>query len=129
MRSCSSLLCSGVVMETSSTLVNWCWRIMPRVSLPAAPASARKHGVQAVSRIGSAASSTMDSRTRLVSGTSAVGMSQKSSLSGARSKHSINQRLQIDRLPRSKLFLIASTAYLSASCSNSVRVIVRVARN
>ena len=46
MRSCSSLLCSGVVMETSSTLVNWCWRIMPRVSLPAAPASARKHGVQ-----------------------------------------------------------------------------------
>ena len=31
---------------------------------------------QAVSRIGSAASSTMDSRTRLVSGTSAVGMSQ-----------------------------------------------------
>ncbi len=46
MRSCSSLLCSGVVIETSSTLVNWCWRIMPRVSLPAAPASARKHGVQ-----------------------------------------------------------------------------------
>ena len=43
--------CSGVVMETSSTLVNWCWRIMPRVSLPAAPASARKHGVQAVSRM------------------------------------------------------------------------------
>ena len=40
--------CSGVVMETSSTLENWCWRIMPRVSLPAAPASARKQGVQAV---------------------------------------------------------------------------------
>ena len=35
-----------VVIETSSTLVNWCWRIMPRVSLPAAPASARKQGVQ-----------------------------------------------------------------------------------
>ena len=34
-----------VVMETSSTLENWCWRIMPRVSRPAAPASARKHGV------------------------------------------------------------------------------------
>src|SRR5437763_410691 len=46
MRSSSSQLCSGVVMETSSTLSNWCWRIMPRVSLPAAPASARKHGVQ-----------------------------------------------------------------------------------
>ena len=34
------------VMETSSTLVNWCWRIMPRVSRPAEPASARKQGVQ-----------------------------------------------------------------------------------
>ena len=33
---------------TSSTLSNWCWRIMPRVSLPSAPASARKHGVYAV---------------------------------------------------------------------------------
>ena len=51
MRSCSSFDCSGVVMETSSTFVNWCWRIMPRVSLPAAPASARKHGVQAVNRM------------------------------------------------------------------------------
>ena len=90
MRSCSSLLCSGVVIETSSTLVNWCWRIMPRVSLPAAPASARKHGVSAVNRIGSSASSTIDSRTRLVSGTSAVGMSQKSS-SGARSCDAINE--------------------------------------
>ena len=48
MRSCSSSDCSGVVIETSSTLGNWCWRIMPRVSLPAAPASERKHGVQAV---------------------------------------------------------------------------------
>ncbi len=53
MRSCSARLSSGVVMETSSTLENWCWRIMPRVSLPAAPASERKHGVQAVRRIGS----------------------------------------------------------------------------
>ncbi len=68
MRSCSSFDCSGVVMETSSTLVNWCCRIMPRVSLPAAPASARKHGVQAVSRMGSSASSRIDSRTRFVSG-------------------------------------------------------------
>ena len=49
---------------------------MPRVSLPAAPASARKHGVPAVTRIGSFASSVISSRTRLVSGTSAVGMSQ-----------------------------------------------------
>jgi hypothetical protein len=52
-------------------------RIMPRVSRPAAPASARKHGVSAVSRIGNSFSSTMDSRTRFVSGTSAVGMSQR----------------------------------------------------
>ena len=58
MRSCSARLSSGVVMETSSTLENWCWRIMPRVSLPAAPASARKQGVYAVTRIGSSASST-----------------------------------------------------------------------
>ncbi len=53
MRSCSARLFSGVVMETSSTLENWCWRIMPRVSLPAAPASERKHGVCAVRRMGS----------------------------------------------------------------------------
>ena len=78
MRSCSSLDLSGVVTETSSTLVNWCCRIMPRVSRPAAPASARKHGVSAVMRNGSSFSSRMDSRTRLVSGTSAVGMSQNS---------------------------------------------------
>ncbi len=52
MRSCSARLSSGVVIETSSTFENWCWRIMPRVSLPAAPASERKHGVHAVMRIG-----------------------------------------------------------------------------
>ncbi len=57
MRSCSARLSSGVVMETSSTLENWCWRIMPRVSLPAAPASERKQGVRAVTRIGSSTSS------------------------------------------------------------------------
>ena len=75
MRSCSSRDCSGVVIETSSTFLNWCWRIMPRVSLPAAPASARKDRVPAVKRSGRVFSSTMLSRTRLVSGTSAVGMS------------------------------------------------------
>ena len=68
--------CSGVVIETSSTLVNWCWRSMPRVSRPAEPASARKHGVRAVKRRGSSSSRRMLSRTRLVRGTSAVGMSQ-----------------------------------------------------
>ncbi len=78
MRSCSALDCSGVVTETSSTFVNWCWRIMPRVSRPAAPASARKQGVEAVKRSGSAASSRISSRTRLVSETSAVGMSHRS---------------------------------------------------
>ena len=90
-------ICSGVVIETSSTLVNWCWRIMPRVSLPAAPASARKHGVQAVRRSGSLASSTMDSRTRLVSGTSAVGMSQRST--------SLRSQLRQIRLRRLLRFL------------------------
>ena len=79
MRSCSASDCSGVAIDTSSTFSNWCWRIMPRVSLPAAPASARKHSVPAVKRSGSFASSTMLSRTRLVIGTSAVGISQKPS--------------------------------------------------
>ena len=50
---------------------------MPRVSLPAAPASERKQGVKAVKRSGRSFSSTMVSFTRLVSGTSAVGTSQK----------------------------------------------------
>ena len=77
MRSCSAADCSGVVMLTSSTLGNWCWRIMPLVSLPAAPASERKHGVQAVKRSGRSFSSSSASFTRLVSGTSAVGISQK----------------------------------------------------
>ena len=76
MRSCSASDCSGVVIETSSTLANWCWRIMPRVSRPAAPASERKHGVSAVKRSGSSLSSRICSRTRLVSDTSAVGISQ-----------------------------------------------------
>ena len=53
---------------------------MPRVSRPAAPASARKHGVSAVSRIGNSFSSRMDSRTRFVSDTSAVGMRPRRSL-------------------------------------------------
>ena len=65
-----------MVTLTSSTLLNWCWRIMPRVSLPAAPASERKQGVQAVKRSGSASSSRISPATRLVSGTSAVGISQ-----------------------------------------------------
>ena len=49
---------------------------MPRVSRPAAPASARKQGVSAVRRSGSSSSSVIASRTRLVSETSAVGISQ-----------------------------------------------------
>ncbi len=40
--------CSGFANFTSSTLSNWCTRIMPRVSRPAEPASSRKHGVYAV---------------------------------------------------------------------------------
>ena len=52
---------------------------MPRVSRPAAPASARKQSVPAVKRIGSLRSSTICSRTILVMGTSAVGISQNPS--------------------------------------------------
>ena len=36
---------SGVLIRTNSTLSNWCMRIRPRVPIPAAPASLRKHGV------------------------------------------------------------------------------------
>jgi seryl-tRNA synthetase len=73
------------VMETSSTLLNWCWRIMPRVSRPEAPASARKHWVSAVRRRGSSSSGVICSRTRLVSDTSAVGIIQRISGASARS--------------------------------------------
>ena len=47
------MLCSGCAICTISTLSNWCWRIMPRVSRPAEPASERKHGLCAVSLTGS----------------------------------------------------------------------------
>ena len=49
---------------------------MPRVSLPAAPASERKHSVHAVKRKGNTVSSRISPATKLVSGTSAVGISQ-----------------------------------------------------
>ena len=74
MWSCSAADCSGVAIETSSTFWNWCWRIMPRVSRPADPASERKQWVRAVSRSGRSSSEVIASRTRLVRDTSAVGM-------------------------------------------------------
>ena len=46
---------------------------MPRVSLPAAPASRRQHGVYAAYRTGSWSASRISSRSRFVTGTSAVG--------------------------------------------------------
>ena len=46
MRSCSWAEASGVVIETSSHLENWCWRSMPRVSRPAAPASTPEMAAQ-----------------------------------------------------------------------------------
>src|SRR3546814_19495309 len=49
-RSCSASDWSGVVIVTISTLSNWCWRLKPRVSRPAAPAPERKHGVSAAQR-------------------------------------------------------------------------------
>ena len=53
---------------------------MPRVSRPDAPASERKHGVSAVRRSGSSSSDTIRPATRLVSDTSAVGISQRPSV-------------------------------------------------
>ncbi len=52
---------------------------MPRVSRPEAPASDRKQWVSAVSRRGSSSVGVIWSRTRLVSETSAVGISQRPS--------------------------------------------------
>ena len=80
MRSCSASLASGSVMLTSSTFRNWCWRSMPRVSRPADPASLRKHSDSAVTRIGRRSAGTISSMTRLLSGTSAVGISQRPSV-------------------------------------------------
>jgi hypothetical protein len=47
---------------------------MPRVSRPYDPASARKHGVWAVTASGNSAASMVSPANRLVSGTSAVGI-------------------------------------------------------
>ena len=44
MRSCSACESSGGTKLNISTLSNWCTLKIPRVSLPAAPASRRKHG-------------------------------------------------------------------------------------
>ena len=76
-RSSSARLSSGRVIDTISTFSNWCWRSMPAVSLPAEPASERKHWVCAVIRIGSSASSRIWPATRLVSVTSEVGISHQ----------------------------------------------------
>ncbi|MNC95358.1 hypothetical protein D3C83_124570 [compost metagenome] len=53
---------------------NWWLRIMPRVSLPAEPASERKHGEWQTYFSGSASPGTMLSRTKFVTEYSAVGM-------------------------------------------------------
>ena len=79
MRSCSALDCSGVVIETSSTFVNW---LLADHAARVAPRRARL-GAEAWRGRGEAqraglASSRMSSRTRLVSETSAVGISHRS---------------------------------------------------
>ena len=61
---------------------------MPRVSLPYEPASERKHGVCATNFSGSVAASRIDSRTRFVTGTSAVGIRNSSLLAGGRANRS-----------------------------------------
>ena len=65
----------------SSTFSNWCKRLMPRVSLPAAAFSRRKHGVWATKLIGTSPGSRISSRNRLAIGTSAVGTIHRSSSS------------------------------------------------
>ncbi len=72
-------IASGAVIETSSTFEELMLAdCMPRVSSgPAAPGLGAEAGVLGgEAGSGSLASPTMPSRTRLVSGTSAVGMSQ-----------------------------------------------------
>ena len=51
---------------------------MPRVSLPYEPASERKHGEWHTNFIGSCSAGTIWSRTKLVTGTSAVGIRYRS---------------------------------------------------
>src|SRR4029077_20665884 len=76
---------------TSSTFWNWCCRMMPRTSFPYEPASLRKQGVYAVSEMGRRAPSRVSSRYRLVTGTSAVGMSHRSfSPCGTRNRSAAN---------------------------------------
>ena len=69
---------SVLVSLTSSTLENWWRRMKPRVSFPAAPASDRQQGEYMTYLIGSLRPSSSSSRCQLVSGTSAVGTSQRS---------------------------------------------------
>ncbi|MNP32844.1 hypothetical protein D3C76_1260480 [compost metagenome] len=68
----------GSTICTISTLSNWCWRIIPRVSRPEAPASLRKHGVWATNFSGSCLASRICPATMLVSETSAVGIRYRS---------------------------------------------------
>ena len=77
--SSSSNEVSGAENFTSSTLLNWCCRIMPRTSLPYVPASRLKHGVYAVYFTGRSPSARTSSRKMFVTGTSAVGTSRRSS--------------------------------------------------
>ena len=55
----------GSVNENCSTLLNWCTRIMPRVSRPAAPASRRKQGENATYRSGSSSAARISPAWRL----------------------------------------------------------------
>src|SRR4030065_422939 len=53
---------SGRQVLTRSTLLNWCWRIIPRTSFPCDPASARKQGGYAVILRGSDPAGRVSSR-------------------------------------------------------------------
>src|SRR4026207_1140376 len=76
--SCACQDFDGCTICTSSTLSNWWLRIMPRVSLPAEPASERKHGEGHADFRGSDSSGTISSRTKFVTEYSEVGIRYRS---------------------------------------------------
>ena len=116
MRACSRCECSGAAMVTSSTFSNWCWRISPRVSRPAEPASDRKHGVSAVSRIGSSAAVRICSRTLLVRLTSDVEISQRPSVVWNRSSANLGSCPTPNTASSRTRNGVAHSSYPAATC-------------
>src|SRR5256885_5255813 len=79
--SCAGYDFSGWTICTSSTLSNWWLRIMPRVSLPAAPASERKHGEWQADFSGRLLGGTVSARTEMVTEYSQGGVAERAGAS------------------------------------------------